>query len=319
MGQRLPTLLRVFLLYPVAFLLFFVVGLYWTFPYDHLRAYLMEQVERTGRAHLSIGSLSPSWITGVHVEDVRYSLVRGGDSTPPVIVREADARISVLGLILSTMDVTFDARVAGGRVEGRVADGGGETTIQVQAQNVELGRIGVLEAALSLPVQGRLRADIDLTVADETEDGSGRATVQIGELVVADGETPLQARGMPGGASLTLEPIDLGDLEIRMNAAGGVGELAQFEAEGPDGRVRATGSLRLARPLPRSTMDVLVRVQFEDRYRTSSPRMEGLFMLIDSAPQVAQARTEEGALQWRLTGSPSGSVRMVPSGNVPMP
>ena len=50
-----------------------MLGAYWTFPYDHLREFIVQEVEQSGDVQLEIGRLEPSWLTGVEAETVRVA------------------------------------------------------------------------------------------------------------------------------------------------------------------------------------------------------------------------------------------------------
>ena len=112
------------LLYGVAAPLFFlfsvVVGAYWTFPYDHLRDFIVQEAERGGTMHLEIEELSPSWVTGVELENVRLSNVPEGSADPVVMeIPHAEARVSLLALLGGTTELSYAAELAGNsRIEG---------------------------------------------------------------------------------------------------------------------------------------------------------------------------------------------------------
>lgn len=306
--------------YPSFFLFSLILGAYWTFPYDHVRDYIVQEAERSGDLQLEITRLEPSWLTGVEAEGVRVGLVPEDAEAPPqeVLIREASARVGLLSLMGGTTDVSFDLALdGGGRVEGAFAQN--EETMRVQAdlERVDLRRIGPLRGAVGLPITGRAEGEVDLTIGTQAADNAGSARITIRDLSVADGETPLEIEGL--GAGLTLEELNLGTLEFEMETERGAGRIEELHADGEDAELWGSGSVRLARPLSRSTVDMLVRLSFKDSYKTSSPRMEGLFALLEVNPQVRPARTSDGALQWRIQGAFGGRVRMTPSGRTRMP
>ncbi len=53
-------------------------------------------------------------------------------------------------------------------------------------------------------------------------------------------------------------------------------------------------------------MDLLLRVAFTERYKEKSEHTTRLFAAMELAPQVRPARTDDGALQYRVTGSFGG-------------
>lgn len=305
---------------PAFFFASLIIGAYWTFPYDHVRDYIVQEVERGGRVQLEIADLEPSWLTGVDLEGVRVGLPSDDPEAPPqeVLVREATVRVGALALMTGSTEVSFDAELdGGGHLEGSFAEGEESTRIEAKLSSLDLRRIGMIRGAVGLPVAGRVDGTIDLTVGTEAAATEGSAHLTVRDLSVGDGETALELAGL--GAGLTLEELNLGTLEFQMETERGAGRIQRLHADGEDAELWGTGSLRLARPLPRSSLDVLLRLNFKDAYRTSSPRMEGLFALLEVNPQVRPARTPNGAFQWRIQGSFGSRMRMRAAGRADMP
>lgn len=318
MPERTKRILLYGVAAPFFFLFSLIVGAYLTFPYEHVREFVIQEAARGG-TQLDMESLEPSWLTGVEVEGLRVSSVPEGDEAPTeLVIPHAEARISLLSLVAGTTEVSFDADFeGGGSVEGTYAQSEDSTHLDAQIERLDLAQVGPLRSAIGLPITGLLQGDIDLTVGAEAVDTEGSANLTIQNLSVADGETPLAIEGL--GPGLTLERMNLGSLAFRMETERGTGSIERLHTDGEHAEIWGTGSIRLARELPRSSMDMLFRIHFKEPYRTSTPRMEGLFALLDVNPQVRPARVSEGIFQWRVTGSFGGRVRMIPSGRAPMP
>ncbi len=320
MSSRLKKILLYGIAYPAFFLFSLVLGAYWTFPYDHVRDFIVQEAERSGQLHLEIASLEPSWLTGVDVEGVRIAKPSNNpdDHSNELVIQSASARISLLALLGGTQDVSYDVTLMGaGKLAGEVAQS--ETSLHVVShlENVNLARIGPMKEAVGLPITGRVNGDVDLTIAQQAADTEGTANITINGLSVGDGETPVQIDGL-GSGGLTLARMNLGTLRLRLATEHGVSSIEQLHADGEHAELWGTGSLRLTQPLRMSSMDMLVRVKFKDAYRNSSDRMSALFTLLDMNPQVRPARTPDDSLQWRVQGAFAGRVRAVPSGNVRM-
>ncbi|MBN4049485.1 type II secretion system protein GspN [bacterium AH-315-N03] len=311
------------LLYAVAapfFFLFSVIfGAYLTFPYDHLRDFIVQEVERGGQTHLQITSLEPSWLTGVEAEGVTVSNVPEGDDEPAqLVIEHVEARVSLLALMGGATEVSFDTALEGGGViTGVFANSEEATHIEAHIERVDLARIGPLRTSIGLPVQGVAQGDVDLTIGAEAVNTEGTANLTIRNLAIGDGEAQLEIEGL--GAGLTLERMNLGTLSFRMETERGTTTIEELHADGEHAELWATGSLRLAQQVERSSMDMLFRINFKEAYRTSSGRMEGLFALLEINPQVRPARTSGGSFQWQISGSFGGRIRMIPRGGAPMP
>ena len=320
MTDRTKKILFYAVVCPLFFLFSLTCGAYWTFPYDHVRDFVVQEAERDGSTQLEIASLEPSWFTGVEAEGVRFAKVPEDSDTPPVPLSldRVEARISLISLLGGTTDVDFSTEIqGGGQIEGNFAQSEEATHVDARIAAVDLRRIGPLRAAIGLPLTGRAEGEIDLTIGREAADTEGTARLTVRNLSFADGETPLEIE--PLGAGLTLERMDLGTLQFEMETERGAGRIETLRADGDHAQLWGNGSIRLAQPFARSSVDMLVRIKFKDAYREASPRMQGLFALLEVNPQVRPARTPDGALQWRIQGSFGGRIRMVPSGRVPMP
>lgn len=318
MPERLKKILLYAVAYPAFFLLSFVLGAYWTFPYDRVRDFVVQEAERDGSTRLEIASLSPSWLTGIEAEGVRFATVPDDGGEPAeLVISHLTARISLLSLLVGEQAVSFDADLETGNVEGEFATSESVTSVQATLTNVDLRRIGPLRGAVGLPVTGRANGTIDLTVAQEAANTTGSVELTINGLSVGDGETPLVIQGL--GSGLTLERMNLGTLQLRMQVERGVGTIQRLRANGEHAELWGSGTMRFVQPLRGSSMDLLVRIKFKDAYRESSDRMRALFSLLELNPQVRPARTSDGALQWRVQGAFASRIRMVPSGRARMP
>ncbi|MFK7985284.1 MAG: type II secretion system protein GspN [Sandaracinaceae bacterium] len=321
MSSRAKKILFYALVCPVWFLFTLTCGAYFTFPYDHVRDFVVQEAERDGAIRLDIESLEPSFLTGVSAEGVRVTPVtdRAPGETTALVIDEANARVSLLSLLAGETEVDFDSALTGaGIINGTYADTEEAMTLQAHLETVNMRQLSPLQAALGIPLGGMLSGDIDLTIANEAAGTEGESRLRINNLSIGDGVTPLEIEAL-GGAGVTLEQLNLGPLTFRMDVEDGTGTIEELHADGEHAEFWGTGTIRLARDLRRSAIDMMVRINFKEAYRTSSPRMGALFMLLDNNPQVRPARTSDGALQWRIQGSFGGRVRMVPSGRVPMP
>ncbi|MGE0791427.1 MAG: type II secretion system protein GspN [Sandaracinaceae bacterium] len=304
---------------PIFTILSLVLGFYWTFPYDHARDFIVQEAEKGGTVQLEITRLEPSWLTGVHAEGVRIAEISEGDAPPAeLLLTSVDGRISILSLLGGTTNVDFEVEVdGGGQIEGNFAQSETSTHIDARIQNLDMRRVGPVRSAVGLPVFGLAQGEIDLDIGAEAADTHGTVNLTIANAAVGDGHTPLEIPGM--GSGVTLERLNIGTLEFQMETERGNGEVQRLHASGEHAELWGTGSIRLAQPFERTTLDLLIRVNFTDAYQHSSDRMEAIFSILEMNPAVRPARTPNGALQWRIQGSMGGRIRMVPSGRVPMP
>lgn len=316
-GERAQRVLLYGVALPLTFLFSLAIGAYWTFPYDDLRDYVCQEVNRGQRIQLEIEELRPSWLTGVRARGVRVGSPSQTSLQP--LIRDVTARFSLFSLLFGSRALSFDAALeGGGSVDGRLAWAEGSTDVRTHLRRVDLARLPLGELA-GVPVTGRLSGDVDFHIADQRRETRGNAKLDIRNLTVADGEhpVPLPIPGMTGG--LTFAKMRLGQLSIELEADRGIGRIRRFQADGPDAQIHASGNINPVLPLTRTMLDMLLRIKIKDSYKNASPKMQTLFMVVDGNPNVSAARTADGALQWQLRGSVGGRIQPTPARTAPMP
>jgi type II secretion system protein N len=334
MSPKTRQRLLVWVGYPAFAIFTFLVFAYWTFPYDRVRDYIVQEVERPmgpggGRQdsglRLQIDELSPSFLTGVVLEGVRLTKLptpTPGATTEekPIVVEieEISARISLLPLLTGTTAISFDAVIGGGEIEGHFALSEEETHVEAEIDAIELRQLGVLSAAIGLPVSGVLGGTVDLTIGKEASATKGSIDLAITGLVIGDARAKLKLEGM--GEGLSVGRIEAGKLVVKATVENGVARFTQLGTEGGrDLNVRGGGQLRLVQPARLSRLELLVNVRFSDAFKTRDDRTRGLFAMLDVLPRLRAAKTRDGALQWQLAGGFTGSMRAVAAGSMPMP
>lgn len=316
--------------YPAFFFTAFLFFAYLTFPYDRVKEWVIQEIENPetsdGRReasgyHLEIISLEPSFVTGVEATGVRLiKLPEDAEERPADITFEhIRARVSLLSLLMGDVGVDFDTRVGGGDIEGQfaVALSGESTTIDTTFSDVHLRRLGVLRGALGLPVGGTASGAIDVVLGAEPAGTSGTVELTVAGLTVGDGTAKLRLDGM--GQGLTIDQIEAGDLNIELTIEEGIATLGQLRAHGADAELDGEGTIRVMSPIQNSRLDLLVRAKFTDTYREKSSRTQALFALLEVNPRMRAARTTDGALQYRVSGSIGSRIQTQGAGRASAP
>ena len=286
----------------------FAVFAYQTFPYDRLRDFLLQKVnaQKGGRAEagtyrLQIGSLQPWWFTGVRLTDV--SVTRPSETPGTAPIRLAADRVtirpSLVPLLAGRMDLNYDLQLGTGSIEGRYKKDENTLLLQSEIETFEIAESG-LGGLIGLPLKGRANGSVELIVPKKLEASQGTIRLGIAGLVVGDGKSKLVTKDLKDG--ITVETIDAGDLELRVAVRKGVGEVEKLSTSGKDLQLRGSGTLRLAQEISRSRLNLLLDIAFTDAYKTRNDRTKALFELMDLNPQMKKAKTQEGALRYRISG-----------------
>ena len=314
--------------YGAFFWFFFFLFAYWMFPYQRLAAFLSDKVSESGSGYtLEIGGIAPYWLTGVELEDVkvRKAAAEVLAAPPPgtgkdkatlvdqsIKVRTAHARMGLLSLLFGDTALSFAAELEAGELEGTYDDDGDEKHVVARLEKVDLAKLGLLESLVSLPLTGMLTGDFNLTLAPQAAKTSGKINLTVQKLTAGDGKAKLKLGSMGG---LTIDPIAVGDVNLDLDVKAGVGSVRKLSSSGPDLTLDGSGDVRFAQPLGRTRLALLLRLKLNESYRDKTSRTKVMFSLLEgaSSPQLAAAKTPDGAFQVRLGGTLTAP-RVLPAG-----
>jgi type II secretion system protein N len=299
---------------------------YWTFPYERLAAFLTDKVTESGSGYtLEIGALSPYWLTGVQLEQVKVRKQAAESlATPPdpkgapvvdqaIKIDVAHARLGILPLLTGSTKLSFGAELGSGEIEGTYQESGDDKQVVATLSKVDLSKLAVLESLISLPTKGTLTGEFDLTLGKQASKTNGKVNLTIDKLTVGDGKAKFKVGNMGG---LTIDPIDAGNVTIALDVKDGTGTVKKLTANGPDLKLDGSGDIRFAQPLTRSRLGILLKFKLTDAYRNKTSRTKTMFALLEGSggQQLASARTTDGSYQLRVSGTLSAA-RALPAGN----
>lgn len=320
LSPRARTILRRGFGYPFFFLFVFLASAYLTFPYDRVRDFITSQVSHAmPGAELEIVSLEPSWISGIEAQGVslRIPSTTEGERPLSIVLPRVWARAGILSYLFGTTSVDFEIEVdGGGLIEGSVEHDETSTHVVLHLAEVDLRRIGPLRRAIPLPVHGVVTGDVDVTLADESDETVGEATLLIAGAAVGDGRARLAVPGM--GSGITVERLALGDVHVTLGVEHGSARIEELTANGEDAELRGSGSIRLSRQIRMWALDLLVRINVLPAYRDRNPATQAIFSLADMNPEVRAYRAADGAFQLRIQGTIGGRVTAGPAGSTAM-
>jgi type II secretion system protein N len=299
--------------YPAFFLVCFVFFAYKTFPYDLLADRLIQEARVRGY-DLEILDLTHSGLTGLTFESLRLVLPEADDGTPPldVIFEELTVSTSLLSLLSDTKSYSFDAELAGGEAQGDLTLGENEMEIEAELEDINLEEIPALRRFTRVPLGGTLHGEVELMMPSEVTESTGNVEITIEGLSLGDGKSQLD---IPGWGGLTMDQADAGNLELLATIEEGMAEIERAKSHGKDLKLDLLGKIRLARPLKRSELNLLLRLKIEESYRQRSAKVATMLQLASEG--LAAALTPDGALQYSIAGSYGGRLRPRAAGKQP--
>lgn len=299
------------LVYAVFFALAFLLFAYLTFPYDRLRDFILTKIEASAKGRpdsmqMEIGSLSPSLVTGIVLNDVDVTRRTPEAASDPTAAPsalhfdEVTARVSLWSLITRAPKVSFRAKVGEGELDGSFKKDGEAQEMDAELDAVDVGKLG-LGSFLGVPMKGRATGSLELSLPAEANKATGELQLKIAGLHIGDGKAKLSLPGLRSG--MTLEEIDAGSLDLAIKAANGSAELERFGTDGKDLKIRGEGSIRLANPIRRSRPDVQLELKLSDAYKNKTDRTKALFEILAMQPDWQRATGADGALNLHVTGT----------------
>jgi type II secretion system protein N len=320
-----PWLLR-FAGYPLFFLFFFAVFTYVTFPYDRLREAAIAAVEAPKRGptglttpsnmQLVIGSLGPTFLPGLEVRDAAITWLpqHEGQTAVTARIRRATVHIGLFALLGRTVSADVDIEGLGGTIRGHVvyAMAGprpGLREADLTLTSVNVGQIGPLVAMVGLPLFGAANGTISLRIPEgDMTHASGSVRLTVNDFRIGDGHAQYR---IPLGL-LTIEQIRAGQLTAQIDIANGTATVRQFASRSDEFRLNGDGRVRLANEMSQSRLDLGVRFQLTDAYRTKSEVAGRIMSALEFAPQIRMARRADGMLGYRCSGTLGGSLTCPP-------
>ena len=192
---------------------------YWTFPYGvACRVHSPTRSPRAERLHLEIGGLSPYWLTGVQLEQVKVRKQAAESlATPPdpkgapvvdqaIKIDVAHARLAILPLLTGSTALSFGAELGSGEIEGTYRESGEDKQVVATLSKVDLSKLAVLESLISLPTKGTLTGEFDLTLGKQATNTNGKVSLSIDKLTVGDGKAKFKVGNMVGSPSIPSTP-----------------------------------------------------------------------------------------------------------------
>lgn len=244
--------------YPAFFLLATLLFIHLTLPYDMLKARAVDEARAQGY-ELSMVSLGPSLFFGVTAKGVMLSTPQptasAGPDAPPASAVLLDSVTVRPGLLPPGLHISANA--FGGSVDAFIANKTkGNLGIEVTARDLELARAG-LKPLVGLDMQGKLRADADLTVNPlDLSKTVGTIKVSGKELVLNGGTVNY----------VDLPKANLGALDIRLKADQGKAAIEAFGLTGGDVEAKADGNLLLGNRFNTSSVNAKVEFKPNDEW-----------------------------------------------------
>ena len=287
----MPRLVR-YIAYLVLFVVSFAVFLYWSFPYHALKDRIAGALEQQlGPAtEASIKALKPYWFTGVDVRGLVLEAAGSQGSVEIINIKRVRARASFFSLLLGRPRVTFRVEIGKGRLSGLAQVTDELLDLDMDVDDLDLGRVGLIGQATGLSLTSRLDGYVKLNMDRERPlRSTGRVSLDLRDIRIkpsnlrlGEMELPLPDILLSKGRGSTID-VDMGR---------GVMTVKKFKLAGGDLEIDMSGRIFL------STKVENYRFNLSGTFKTSEKLGEVLpFMFI-----VEKQKLEDGSYPLSITG-----------------
>ena len=298
--------------YPAFGLAAFAASLYVTFPYDRLRDRLVHSLQSGREMEVSIGAVEPGWGGGLVLRDVAVRPVADDpdQAGAPLKIREAEVSFGLLAALFGSLEAEFSAELLRGELEGEIDRDAEGTHVRLSTDGLTLDDFPWIPSAIGLPLLGKMRAQIDLTLPkDSFAQASGSIDLDCRGCALGDGKAKFKLAGAGGflADGLTLPKLRIGDWKGRMMVEKGTAKIEGFESKSPDGETGLEGEVGLRDPIAQSQMRAYFRFRLADQLKVADPKLD----LLERGLSASGRRTD-GFYGVRISGR-LGAMRFLPS------
>ncbi len=189
-----------------------------------------------GKYDVDIGKISPAGLPGSFVISDMVVVTRPTDpdeEKTEIRLEELNLDVGLFALLTGTTDVDLVAVVGGGTIEGNVRMSKAGLATRFETDSLPLGNVPGLAAALGLPMEGGLHAELALELPkNEWREADGYVKISCPSCTIGDGKSKVK----PGSASkargrramftsegITVPKLNLGNLSGEIDIVKGKG------------------------------------------------------------------------------------------------
>lgn len=256
--------------YALFFVVWVVIGLYLTFPWDVAKERLFAFVKTQTGVVVTASSLEPDWVTGIDARDVK---IYPKQSDTPFKLDRLQARVKLLPLLSGKKGFTANAPLARGTIDADIVIGDDTIDIDAELKGVQLELVTALRDA-KVPLSGRATVDADLVWGvKDPKLTNGNLSIKGANFTVEKG-TKLGMFPLP-------RDIGLGSFDISVPIKDGKARLKAVKIAGADVEITADGSITLMRPFDRSTLEMSAGLKPTPALLNSDPLIKSLLKNVE--------------------------------------
>lgn len=279
-------------------LVFFVIFLFWFFPYNLVVGHYLAEIEKQtkGAYRITVGDMQPSVLFKSRFKNSQFHQIsRKGEDTVLADFSELKIGVSYISLLADHLKGSFTAKGKKGTIEGTIFISSSERKMDLTFKDFEITGLPVLLTALPLHFK-----------PDAKVSGTVRLSLEADDYSKTDGEVKLKITSLKTVAghvgSGPMFSLDLPDLEfstekqpvqIESTIKKGKVTLKNFSIPGEDVSLNLTGTVQLTKRLELSSVNVAGSFKVSDHLKESL----GIVMAM-----IDKQKKEDGSYPLELSG-----------------
>lgn len=272
--------------YVLFFLVAFILGLYFTFPWNAAKDRLLDMASKGSGMNITADELSPSWITGFKAKNVK---ITPAGSKEPIVLEEVTARAKVFALLSGKQGGEVSLPIAKGTVDADVLVSEETMVVRSNTEGVELALIPGLIDATGLPLSGTLDLNADLVIGQK-------------DPKLTNGNIELKVKGLrvEKGGKLSGFPVPelaIGDADWKIPVEAGKATLKNLRVAGESVELILDGTINVLQPISRSTGNLTVSFKPSEKFLASDPILAALLN------NIARAKGGDGFYTYAMSGA----------------
>jgi type II secretion system protein N len=278
----------------ISYTLFFLFCLaYFTvsgFPMEVIQDRIEKGVNQQLGLNFNAAQFDLSFPNGIVAEDVRLTKsFKDGQPGLAVFVPTAEFSISLWGLIVGRQDISFDAELLSGRVEGELNLDPDHYKVNARLHGLDLSKLSIWKQTLGLSLSGKVTGHLDLNMsAKDPKESQG--TIELSVEQGGLGEGKVKGFSMP--------PIRLGKAQASLELAKGRAEIKSISILSDDISASMEGYLQMQKRIIQSTVHCSLRFKPSSDFLNRNPKFKDIINMTG----LNKAKDQDGFFSYNLLG-----------------
>jgi type II secretion system protein N len=277
--------------YPLFFLLCLAYFVVRGFPIHLVADKLTRAAEQQLGMRVTNDGIATLFPNGVRVRGIRL-IQEAEDEGPGLVipVEQVSARVSLLGLITGRRELSFQAELLSGRLDGTFDHAPEKIRVQASLAGLELARLPIWQRLMNLDLAGQVTGELDLAL-DPKDLKSLTGNLRLELLKGALGEGTIKGLSIP--------KIGLGKTQLAIEAGKGKADIKTFKVQSDDLEADLTESyLLLQKDAIQTNARGKVRFKLSEEFLNKNPKFKDIIAL----GGLNQARGDDGFFTYQLFG-----------------